>query len=131
MVISPLDFFEVNQVHQICSIQQPEKVGIVPLAIYLKPGRIIWQWAIWEGRWRLDLASVAIILETEIRYTFFPHVKDTYRFQFGTKEPLVTPFAVAVIVDNVNWPPQRDCATPTDVFIEKSVCVSLVDHGCF
>ena len=42
----------------------------------------------------------------------------------------MTPFAVAAIVDNVNWPPQRDCATPIDVFIEKSVCVSLVDHGC-
>ena len=38
--------------------------------------------------------------------------------------------SIVVIVGNVNWPPQRDYDSPTDVFIEKSGYVSLVDHGC-
>ena len=54
------------------------------------------------------------------------YVQDTRLF--GTKEPLVTPFTVAVIVDNVNWPSQRDCGTRTDVLIAESVSVNLVYH---
>ena len=53
------------------------------------------------------------------------YVQDTRLF--GTKEPLVTPFTVAVIVDNVNWPLQRDCGA-TDVLIVESVSVNLVYH---
>ena len=65
-------------------------------------------------------------LGPEIGYTFCMYVQDTRLF--GTKEPLVTPFTVAVIVDNVNWPSQRDCGTRTDVLIAESVSVNLVYH---
>ena len=54
------------------------------------------------------------------------YVQDTRLF--GTKEPLVTPFTVAVIIDNVNWPSQRDRGTPTDVLTAESVSVNLVYH---
>ena len=62
---------------------------------FLKPGRIIWQWVTREGRWRLYLAIVPNIFGPETGHTFFLHVQDTRL----SKEPLVSPSAVAVIVD--------------------------------
>ena len=92
---SLLDFVEAYQIHQIDSIQQPNKVVIVPLANHLKPGRIIWQWVTREGRRRLYLAIVPNIFGPETGHTFFLHVQDTRL----SKEPLVSPSAVAVTVD--------------------------------
>ena len=83
-----------NKTHEVRSVQEPDEVGVVPLANHLKSGRIPRKGVIWQS-WRgLHFSIVPDVFGCEIWDALFSHVQNTSLL--GPQKPLVAPSAVAV-----------------------------------
>lgn len=97
----PFDHIKADELHQVCSVQHADQIGVVTLPNHLKLGSIRErEWnsvgVIWEGgRW-LHLSVIPDVFGRKIGNALSLHVKDTCLL--GTQEPLVAATAVAVTV---------------------------------
>ena len=97
----PFDHIKADELHDVCSVQHADQIGVVTLPNHLELGSILGGefltvGVIWErGRW-LHFSVIPDVFGRKIGNAFSLHVKDTCLL--GTQEPLVAAAAVAVTV---------------------------------